>query len=126
MRANEGKLDAATVEEHYADYERELKWSLIRNKAVEDLSLKVEIAEIRNSVLAKIMGQFGGQLELTDDMRQGMAGYVESYLKQDNGKHYIEEYEAILADKVVAALRGKVVVTDEPVTVEEFRNQVGS
>ncbi|MGI4874762.1 MAG: trigger factor [Janthinobacterium lividum] len=124
VRANEGKLDAATVEEHFADYERELKWSLIRNKAVDELGLKVGLDEIQNSVLAKIMGQFGGQMELTDDMRQGMASYVDSYLKQDNGKHYVEEYEAILADKVVQGLRGKVVVTDEPVTVEEFRNQV--
>ena len=123
VRANEGKLDADTVEAHYADYERELKWSLIRNKATEDLDLKVGADEIRNSVLTKILGQFSGGMQMTDDMRQGMAGYVDSYLKQDNGKHYVEEYEAILAEKVVEALRGKVVVTDEPVTAAEFRNQ---
>jgi trigger factor len=35
----------------------------------------------------------------------------------------VQEYEAILAEKVVEALRGKVVVTDEAVTAEEFRNQ---
>ena len=123
VRANEGKLDAATVEEHYSDYERELKWSLIRNKAVEDLGLKVTNDEIRSSVLDKILGQFGGSMELTDEMRQGMAGFADNYLKQDNGKHYVQEYEAILAEKVVGALRGKVVVTDEPVTAAEFRNQ---
>ena len=123
VRANEGKLDAATVEEHYTDYERELKWSLIRNKAVEALGIKVTNDEIRNSVLDKVLGQFGGSMELTDEMRQGMAGFADNYLKQDNGKHYVQEYEAILAEKVVGALRGKVVVTDEPVTAEEFRNQ---
>ena len=123
VRANEGKLDAATVEEHYSDYERELKWSLIRNKAVEALGIKVTNDEIRNSVLDKVLGQFGGSMELTDEMRQGMAGFADNYLKQDNGKHYVQEYEAILAEKVVGALRGKVVVTDEPVTAEEFRNQ---
>ena len=123
VRANEGKLDAATVEQHYTDYERELKWSLIRNKAVEDLGLQVSNDEIRSSVLDKILGQFGGSMELTDEMRQGMAGFADNYLKQENGKHYVQEYEAILAEKVVGALRGKVVVTDEPVTAEEFRNQ---
>ena len=123
VRANEGKLDAAMVEEHYTDYERELKWSLIRNKAVEDLGIKVSNEEIRNSVLNKILGQFGGSMELTDEMRQGMAGFADNYLKQDNGKHYVQEYEAILAEKVVDALRGKVVVTEEPVTAEEFRSQ---
>ena len=123
VRANEGKLDAATVEQHYSDYERELKWSLIRNKAVEDLGIQVSNDEIRSSVLDKILGQFGGSMELTDEMRQGMAGFADNYLKQENGKHYVQEYEAILAEKVVGALRGKVVVTDEPVTAEEFRNQ---
>ncbi|RZJ61402.1 MAG: trigger factor, partial [Hymenobacter sp.] len=122
VRANEGKLDAATVEQHYSDYERELKWSLIRNKVVEDMGLKVETDEIRNRVLDKILGQFGGQMELTDEMRQGMVGFADNYLKQENGKNYVQEYEAILAEKVVEALRGKVVVTDEPVTAEEFRN----
>jgi trigger factor len=123
VRANEGKLDAATVEQHYSDYERELKWSLIRNKVVEDMGLKVETEEIRNRVLDKILGQFGGGMALTDEMRQGMAGFADNYLKQENGKNYVQEYEAILAEKVVEALRGKVVVTDEPVTAEEFRNQ---
>ena len=123
VRANEGKLDAATVEQHYSDYERELKWSLIRNKVVEDTNLRVERDEIRDRVLDKILGQFGGSMQLTDEMRQGMAGFADNYLKQDNGKHYVEEYEAILAEKVVEALRGKVVVTDEPVTAAEFRNQ---
>jgi trigger factor len=123
VRANEGKLDAAMVEQHYTDYERELKWSLIRNKVVEDMGLKVETEEIRNRVLDKILGQFGGGMQLTDEMRQGMAGFADNYMKQDNGKNYVQEYEAILAEKVVEALRGKVVVTEEPVTAEEFRNQ---
>jgi trigger factor len=52
-----------------------------------------------------------------------MVGFADNYLKQENGKNYVQEYEAILAEKVVEALRGKVVVTDEPVTAEEFRNQ---
>ena len=121
VRANEGKLDAATVEQHYTDYERELKWSLIRNKVVEDMGLKVENAEIRDRVLDKILGQFGGNMQLTDEMRQGMAGFADNYLKQENGKNYVQEYEAILAEKVLENLRGKVVVTNKPVTAEEFR-----
>lgn len=123
VRANEGKLNAATVDAHYSDYERELKWSLIRNKVVEELGLKVGNDEIRDRVLDKILGQFGGGMQLTDEMRQGMVGFADNYLKQENGKNYVQEYEAILAEKVVEALRGKVVVTDEPVTAEEFRSQ---
>lgn len=120
VRANEGKLTAEKVEEHYSDYEKELKWSLIRNKVVEDAGLKVSNEEIVNRTLDKMMGQFN-MPNMPDEMRESMRSYVDSFLKQDNGKNYVNEYEAILAEKVLATLRGKVVVTDKPVTAEEFR-----
>ena len=120
VRANEGKLTPEKVEEHYADYEKELKWSMIRNKVVEDAGLKVSNEEIVNRTLDKIMGQFN-MPNMPDDMRESMRSYADSFLKQDNGKNYVSEYEAILAEKVLENLRGKVVVTDKPVTAEEFR-----
>jgi len=120
VRTNAGKLTAQQVEEHYSDYEKELKWSLIRNKVVENADLKVSNDEIVSRTLDKIMGQFS-MPNMPDDMRESMRGYADSYLKQDNGKQYVAEYEAILAEKVLENLRGKVVVTDKPVTAEEFR-----
>ena len=120
VRANEGKLTAEKVEEHYADYEKELKWSMIRNKVVEEAGLKVGNDEIVNRTLDKIMGQFN-MPNMPDEMRESMRSYADSFLKQENGKNYVSEYEAILAEKVLENLRGKVVVTDKPVTAEEFR-----
>ena len=120
VRANEGRLTAEKVEEHYADYEKELKWSLIRNKVVEDAGLKVSNDEIVDRTLDKIMGQFN-MPNMPDEMRESMRSYADSFLKQENGKNYVSEYEAILAEKVLENLRGKVVVTDKPVTAEEFR-----
>ena len=120
VRANDGKLTPEKVEEHYADYERELKWSMIRNKVVEDADLKVGNEEIVDRTLDKIMGQFN-MPNMPDEMRESMRSYADSFLKQENGKNYVSEYEAILADKVLENLRGKVVVTDKPVSAEEFR-----
>ena len=120
VRANEGKLTPEKVEEHYSDYEKELKWSMIRNKVVEEAGLKVSNDEIMNRTLDKIMGQFN-MPNMPDEMRESMRSYADSFLKQDNGKNYVSEYEAILAEKVLENLRGKVVVTDKPVTAEEFR-----
>ena len=120
VRANEGKLTPELVEEHYADYEKELKWSMIRNKVVEDAGLKVSNDEIVDRTLDKIMGQFN-MPNMPDEMRESMRSYADSFLKQENGKNYVNEYEAILAEKVLENLRGKVVVTGKPVTAEEFR-----
>jgi trigger factor len=120
VRANEGKLTPEKVEEHYSDYEKELKWSMIRNKVVEEAGLKVSNDEIVDRTLDKIMGQFN-MPNMPDEMRESMRNYANEYLKQENGKNYVSEYEAILAEKVLENLRGKVVVTDKPVTAEEFR-----
>ncbi|MDO7849899.1 trigger factor [Hymenobacter sp. M29] len=120
VRANEGKLTPEMVEEHYDDYVKELKWSMIRNKVVEEAGLKVSNDEIVDRTLDKIMGQFN-MPNMPDEMRESMRSYADSYLKQENGKNYVNEYEAILAEKVLENLRGKVVVTDKPVTAEEFR-----
>jgi trigger factor len=120
LRANEGKLTPELIEQHYSDYEKELKWSMIRNKVVEEAGLKVDNEEIVNRTLDKIMGQFN-MPNMPDEMRESMRQFADQHLRQDNGKNYVNEYEAILAEKVLENLRGKVVVNDKPVTAEEFR-----
>jgi trigger factor len=121
VRANDGKLTPEQVEEHYEDYEKELKWSLIRNKVVEEQGLKVSNEEIVDSTVQKILSQFN--MELTPELEQSIRRFADNHLRQDNGKHYMEEYEAILAEKVLENLRGKVVVNDNPITAQDFRNQ---
>lgn len=121
VRANEGKLTTEQVEEHYSDYEKELKWSMIRNKVVEEQGLKVDNEEIVDRTMQKILGQFN--MEMTPELEESVRGFADNFLRQDNGKNYVQEYEAILAEKVVENLRGKVVVNDNPITAEDFRNQ---
>ncbi|WBO82953.1 trigger factor [Hymenobacter yonginensis] len=121
LRANEGKLTAEQIEEHYDDYEKELKWSLIRNKVVEEQELKVSNEEIVDRTMQKILGQFN--MEMTPELEESVRGFADNYLRQENGKNYISEYEAILAERVLENLRGKVVVNDNPITAEDFRNQ---
>ncbi|GAA4347441.1 trigger factor [Hymenobacter saemangeumensis] len=120
VRANEGKLTPELVEQHYSDYEKELKWSMIRNKVVEETGLKVSNEEIMDRTMDKIAAQFN-MPNMPEELRESMRNFADQQLRQDNGKLYISEYEAILAEKVLENLRGKVVVTDKPVTAEEFR-----
>ncbi|TGE23147.1 trigger factor [Hymenobacter metallicola] len=125
VRANEGKLTAEQVEEHYSDYEKELKWSMIRNKVVEEQGLKVSNEEIIERTMQKIMGQFNLP-EISEELQESVRGFADNYLRQDNGKNYVQEYEAILAEKVIENLRGKVVVNDNPISAEDFRTQGAS
>jgi trigger factor len=121
VRANEGKLTPEMVEEHYEDYEKELKWSLIRNKVVEESDLKVSYEEVLDRAMGKFASQFG-MANMPEELRESMRKFADEQLRRDDGKQYVQEYEAILAEKVLENLRGKVVVTDKPVTAEEFRD----
>ncbi|RYU77149.1 trigger factor [Hymenobacter persicinus] len=122
LRANEGKLTAEQIEEHYNDYEKELKWSMIRNKVVEEQGLKVSNDEIVERTMQKIMGQFNLP-EISAELEESVRGFADNFLRQENGKNYVNEYEAILAEKVIENLRGKVVVKDNPISAEDFRTQ---
>ena len=80
----------------------------------------VTVGEIRERATQQMLEQFG-MAGAEDEMREQVAKIADQQLKQDNGKLYRDTFEAIVADKVVAHLKGLVVVTDSDVTAEEFR-----
>ena len=121
LAANEGKLTAEQIEENIENYERELKWSMIRNKIVEENGLKVTNEEVVNRTKEKMLAQFNLP-EVSEEMMESMNQFADSYLRQDNGKNYLNEYEAILAEKVIETLKEKMTVVEKTVTAEEFRN----
>ncbi|MBK0402332.1 trigger factor [Adhaeribacter sp. BT258] len=121
LTANEGKLTAEQIEENIENYEKELKWSMIRNKVVEDNGLKVTNQEVVERTKEKMLAQFN-MPEVSEEMMESMNQFADNYLRQDNGKNYMNEYEAILAEKVIEALKEKMTVVEKTVTAEEFRN----
>lgn len=121
LAANEGKLTAEQIDENIENYERELKWSMIRNKVVEENGLKVTNEEVVNRTKEKMLAQFN-MPEVSEEMMESMNQFADNYLRQDNGKNYMNEYEAILAEKVIEALKEKITVVEKTVTAEEFRN----
>lgn len=122
LAANQGKVTKEQIEENYEDYAKELKWSLIRNKVTEEQGLQVSNEEIMERTMDKILAQFN-MPEVSAELRESVRSFADNYLRQENGKNYVQEYEAILADKVVDSLRGQIVVKDQPMTAEDFRNQ---
>ena len=121
LTANEGKLSAEQIEENIENYEKELKWSMIRNKVMEENDLKVTNQEVVDRTKEKMLAQFNLP-EVSEEMMESMNQFADNYLRQDNGKNYMNEYEAILAEKVIEALKEKMTVVEKTVTAEEFRN----
>jgi len=124
LTANEGKLTAEQIDENLERYKDELKWSMIRNKVVEENDIKISNEEVVTSAKQKMLAQFG-MATATPEMEDAISGYVDSFLKQDKGKNYVNEYEAILADRVLDFIKSKITVVEKSVTAEEFRNIAG-
>ncbi|KAA9325947.1 trigger factor [Adhaeribacter soli] len=121
LAANEGKLTQEQIDENIENYEKELRWSMIRNKVVEENDLKVSNEEVINRTKEKMMAQFNLP-EVSEELAESLNQFADNYLRQDNGKNYINEYEAILAEKVIERLKEKMTVVEKTVSAEEFRN----
>ncbi|WP_299760083.1 trigger factor [uncultured Pontibacter sp.] len=118
---NEGKLTTEQIEENFDKYVRELKWSMIKNKVVEENELKVSNEEVVDATKEKMLAQFN-MPEVPEELMESMNSYAQQYLQQDNGRNYINEYEQLLAEKVLAKLKEKMTVVEKTISSEDFRN----
>ncbi|MCX2738969.1 trigger factor [Pontibacter anaerobius] len=118
---NEGKLTTEQIEENFDKYVRELKWSMIKNKVVEENELKVSNDEVVEATKEKMLAQFN-MPEIPEELVESMNSYAQQYLQQDNGRNYINEYEQLLAEKVLAKLKEKMTVVEKTISSEDFRN----
>jgi trigger factor len=114
-------LTAEQIEENFDKYLKELKWSMIKNKVVEENELKVTNEEVVAATKEKMLAQFN-MPEIPEELAESMNNYANQYLSQDNGRNYINEYEQQLAEKVLAKLKEKMTVVEKTISTEDFKN----
>ncbi|TXK23533.1 trigger factor [Pontibacter qinzhouensis] len=118
---NQDRLTEEQVDENFDQYLRELKWSMIKNKVVAENDLKVTNQEVVDSATAKMLAQFN-MPEVPAELADSIGKYVNESLQQDNGRNYIQEYEQLLAEKVLAKLKEQITVVEQTITAEDFKN----
>ncbi|MEL7221005.1 MAG: trigger factor [Bacteroidota bacterium] len=107
-----------SVEKGFEGFTKGLQWTLIREKLIKEFELKVEEAELRDSFKQQVYGYFGGgQPEwLNEEMVSGM---VDRMMNEE--KSVREKADELMNDKISAALREKVVLTEKVVDQEAFQ-----
>ncbi|WP_347160442.1 trigger factor [Pontibacter chitinilyticus] len=118
---NEGKLTAEQIDANFDQYTKELKWSMIKNKLVAENDLKVSNDEVVAATKEKMLAQFN-MPEIPEELADSMNNYANQYLNQDNGRNYVQEYEQLLAEKVLAKLKEQMTVVEKTISAEDFRN----
>ncbi len=80
VAANKGEITTETVEKDYDKYEREIKWSLIKNKVVAEHNISTTDEEIKANAFETLRAQYFGGMEITPEMQEPFDGFVDKYL----------------------------------------------
>ncbi len=103
------------VEAEYPNYTKQLAWSLIASKLINDYNISVSPEEIKNAAKAQILSYMGAH-------NFGDTSWLEDYAngKMKDKKFVDQTYSQIQTDKMFTALEGQVQATEEPISVEDF------
>lgn len=125
ITSNEGKITEEDIEKEYDAYVKDLKWSLIRNKIVEDQEIKLESEDIIEKTRQIIREQFahsglGAQIEDNID------AFVDNYLKSDEGNNYQKVYNQTMVEKLMGVIKEKISISHKKVDLEKFKKLVSN
>ena len=120
LKANQGKVSEADIENEYPLYANQLTWSLISNQIAKDNSIKAEHEDVIEKTKEMVREQFassglGSQLEASMDM------FVDNYLKGNEGQNYMNMLTSVQNEKVLAFVQEKIDLSEKPISIEEFK-----
>lgn len=120
LKANEGKVTVADVENEYPIYAKQLTWSLISNQIAKDNAVQAEHADVIEKTKEMIREQFassglGSQLEASMDL------FVDNYLKGNDGQNYMNMLTSVQNDKVLALVMEKINLSEKSISIDEFK-----
>ncbi|WP_026969542.1 trigger factor [Algoriphagus terrigena] len=120
LKANQGKVSEADVENEYPLYANQLTWSLISNQIAKDNSIQAEHEDVIEKTKEMVREQFassglGSQLEASMDM------FVDNYLKGNEGQNYMNMLTSVQNEKVLAFVQEKIDLTEKTISIDEFK-----
>jgi trigger factor len=120
LKASNSNVTDEILSKEYTLYVKDLKWSLIKNKLAEENSIKVEHEEVVDKTKNMITQQFAsmGMAELPDE---SLTSYADNYLKAEKGKNYMNLFEQVFTDKVIAQVRSQATIKTQSLSSEEFQ-----
>lgn len=111
------EVTEANIEGYYERFSKNLRWTLLRNKMLENLGLEVTDEEVVERMREQIRGYFGGQ---ADD---NLIGSMTERMLEDR-KQYDRLEDEIYTDKLQEAAKEHITIEVVKVTKEEFEARV--
>lgn len=117
LSSNES-LTAEQLESEYEQFEKNLRWTLVKNKLSKEYDITIEPQAIKDSVYRKLYRQFGAYNMEGFDLNQ----MVERVLR--NRESVEKEYEELLAEEVMNQVVEKVSLVEEILSQEEYQLKI--
>jgi trigger factor len=123
--SGEGKITDEVIGKEFNDYKNGLKWDLVKNKIAEENKISVEGDEVRSRAKLLIAQQFGGPA-IAEQLGDKFDAIADNYLSGQDGKgeNFMRLYNQIRHEKIIKAVREKITVQEQKVSLEEFKKLV--
>lgn len=118
VKAANKDLTEEQVEKDYEPFSKQIRWSLITKKIINEQQLSVSKEELRAKAEAEIMAQLYGY-----GMRDLGSDWIGQFVdKQLADKKYTEQLnERILDDKALLYVKTQVTLQEKPISFEDFK-----
>ena len=125
VTSNEGKVTQEDIDKEYDAYVKDLKWTLIKNKIIEDQEIKVEHEDVMEKARQMIRQQFA-QSGLGPQFEDNIDTFVDNYLKGDNGNNYYRVFNQAQSEKIMEVIKEKITISHKKVDLEKFKKLVSN
>lgn len=117
LKFNNEEATEEMIEKDFSTFAENLKWSLIRSKAVRKFDISVTEDEIVEAFKDRIRSYFGGH---GDEL---VILNTANRLMQDQ-KQVDQVYQEIIADRLFESIKGNVTLKDKKVSIEELEEKI--
>ncbi|MBX9890014.1 MAG: trigger factor family protein [Amoebophilaceae bacterium] len=120
------KNTKATLEEiasYYEDYQKNLRWEILLGRIMRSNDLVItpdEVIEEAKQHYINYIKENLGQEEIDKYSETDITQVALSFLKEDEGKHYITLHEKLSKHKVLSFIKKNITITVETVTISAF------
>jgi trigger factor len=118
-KTNEGKFTRDQIEDQFADFQKSLKLSLIKNKIADTEAVKVEYPEILEFTRQMVKGQFGIYGD-DESMKETIDRVAQGYLADKERDNYTSIFNQVFDNKVLDIIRSQVSTDEQTIEVSEF------
>lgn len=123
LEVNEGKFTPEQIDEQYDDFTKSVKLQLIKNKIADKADIKVDFEEVMEATRQMVREQFGFASTEDDEMNKTIDRIARNYLmdEKNNGQNYTSTFNRVYDDKVIDYAKTQLTLTNQEVTVDEFK-----